>query len=85
MLSEQIKEKIKKSLPDSTITVIDFSEEHEDHHAPGAHIALTVVDKTFEGKSLSEQHQVIYEILKEEIKNETIHALRIRTKTKENE
>ena len=85
MLSEQIKEKIKKSLPDSTITVIDFSEEHEGHNAPGAHIALTVIDKTFEGKSLSEQHQMIYKILSEEIKNETIHALRIRTNTKENE
>ena len=82
MLSEQIERKIKKSLPDSIITVIDFSKEHERHHAPGAHIALTVIDKNFKGKSLSEQHQMIYKILSEEIKNETIHALRIRTKTK---
>ena len=84
-LQNSVKEKLLSRIPDAKVTVIDFSDEHVGHHASGAHIAVTVTSKIFEGKSLVEQHQLIYKILDEEIKNQTIHALRIRTRIKNNE
>ena len=84
-LKDHIKEKLTTAIPNAEVTVIDFSDEHEGHHASGAHIAVTVVSSSFKDKSLVEQHQLIYKILDEEIKNQTIHALRIRTRITKNE
>jgi len=83
-LKDHIKEKLSAAISNAEVTVIDFSDEHEDHDTSGAHIAVTVISDSFKGKSLVEQHQSIYKILDEEIKNQTIHALRIRTRTQKN-
>ena len=74
-----IKHKLEQSFPSSTIEVIDDSPEHQGHTASGAHISVFVTWKGFAGKSLREQHQMIYDILHEEMK-EQIHALKIKTK-----
>jgi len=79
-LSDQVTKKITSSIPDAKVEVIDFSSEHIGHHASGAHIAMTVVSKEFKNKTLVEQHQMIYKILEYELKEQIIHALRIRTK-----
>ena len=77
---QQIKEKIESALPGSTIQVVDESEGHLEHNPTGAHIAVNVTYSGFEGKSLVEQHKMIYDILREELK-EQVHALKIRTRT----
>ena len=80
MLTEEIKQKIENSLKDSKVRVLDTSQGHEEHNPTGAHIAVEVISKKFEGKSLIEQHQIINNILEEELK-EQVHALQIRTRT----
>ncbi|HLC96191.1 MAG TPA: BolA family protein [Candidatus Nanoarchaeia archaeon] len=74
----QVKQKIQKELPGSEVTVIDQSHDHIEHNPTGAHIGVKVKYKGFEGKSELERHQMIYPILKEELKQK-IHALAIKT------
>ncbi len=75
----RIKQKLGSSFPGAKITIADTSAGHEKHNSSGAHIAVLVVYKGFVGKSLVEQHQMVYDALKEEMK-EQIHALKIKTK-----
>ena len=79
MLTEEIKNKIEKQLPNSKVKVYDTSQGHEEHNSSGAHIALEVTYEGFKGKTLIEQHQMINKILEEELE-EKIHALQIKTK-----
>ena len=79
-LSNLIKEKVLKALPNSSIEVTNFSSEHYGHDAGGAHIEVTVTDQSFKDKSTIEQHQQIYKILDTELKDGTLHALKINTK-----
>jgi stress-induced morphogen len=46
------------------------------------HLAITVVSDEFKGKLLIEQHQILMNLLKEELKNR-IHAVKLNTFTKE--
>jgi stress-induced morphogen len=46
------------------------------------HLAITVVSDEFKGKLLIEQHQVLMDILKDELKSR-IHAVKLKTYTKE--
>lgn len=78
MITEEIKQKIEKELPGAIVEVFDTSQGHEEHNASGAHIAVEVTHN-FEGKTLIEQHQLINNILADELK-EKIHALQIKTK-----
>lgn len=75
----KIKQKLGTSFPGAKVTIADTSAGHEKHHPSGAHIAVLVVYQGFAGKSLVEQHQMVYGALKEEMK-EHIHALKIKTK-----
>ena len=76
---DNIKRKLEQSFPGSRVEVMDDSPEHQGHNASGAHLSVIVTWKGFTGKSLREQHQMIYDILKEEMKQQ-IHALKIKTK-----
>ena len=75
---EEVKKKLQKELPGSEVTVIDQSQGHIEHNPTGAHIGVKVKFKGFQGKSELERHQMIYQILKEELKQK-VHALAIRT------
>lgn len=76
---KSIKEKLLKALPSAQITITDESANHIEHEPTGAHLAATIIWAGFKDLSLIEQHQKIYNILKEEMK-EQIHALRLITK-----
>ena len=76
---EQIKQKLLQSFPNSKVEVIDTSAGHENHASSGAHMAVLVTWEGFRNKSLVEQHQMVYDALKEELK-EQIHALNVKTK-----
>ncbi len=65
---------ILKILPDATITV-------EDLKGTGDHLQVNVISSAFNGLSRIQQHQLVYGALKEELANESIHALALNTST----
>lgn len=77
---DRIKQKLEAAFPGAKVQIADTSAGHETHHSSGAHLAVLVTYQGFAGKSLVEQHQMVYTILKEEMK-EQVHALKIKTRT----
>lgn len=66
---------IQSGLPDADVFVEDMTGTKD-------HLAITVVSDGFKGKMLFEQHQILMNLLKEELKNR-IHAVKLQTYTKE--
>ncbi len=72
--SNDVIDSIKKILPDAEVTV-------EDLNGGGDHLNVNVVSASFSGLSRVQQHQMIYKALNEELANESIHALALKTST----
>jgi stress-induced morphogen len=72
---EFVEEIIKSGLPDALVMVEDMTGTKD-------HLAITVVSDGFKGKLLFEQHQILMNLLKEELKNR-IHAVKLQTYTTE--
>ena len=68
-----IKNAILSKLPEAQVHV-------EDTMGDDNHFQATVVSQEFEGKSLLEQHQLVYEPLNEALKDK-VHAFSLRTLT----
>lgn len=66
---------IKAGIPDAQVIVEDMTGTRD-------HLAITVASDAFKGKLLIEQHQMLMDLLKEELKNR-IHAVKLQTYTKE--
>jgi stress-induced morphogen len=66
---------IKSGLPESQVFIEDMTGTRD-------HLAITVVSDVFKGKLLIEQHQILMDLLKEELKTR-IHAVKLQTYTKE--
>ena len=77
---DRIRQKLEAAFPGAKVQVADTSAGHETHNSSGAHLAIVVAYQGFAGKSLVEQHQMVYAVLKEEMK-EQVHALKIKTRT----
>ncbi len=76
MLSpEEVEQKILEALPGATVVVQDLT-------GTGDHFDARVMSEAFEGKSLIEQHQMVYKALGEAMKG-PIHALKLTTMTPE--
>ena len=45
----------------------------------GDHFEITVISKIFEGKSLMDQHKIVFALLEKEM-NDRIHAVKIKTR-----
>ena len=73
MSPERIAELLRRALPDARVRV-------EDTTGTGDHFQALVVSAAFEGKSLVEQHQILYGALRAEMEG-PIHALALRTFT----
>lgn len=73
---EEIKSTLEQALPGSTIEMQDLT-------GGGDHWQVFVVSPVFEGKGLIEQHQMVYAALKEEMGDQRIHALALKTFTPE--
>tara|TARA_B100000700_G_C14679937_1_gene684892 strand:+ start:502 stop:735 length:234 start_codon:yes stop_codon:yes gene_type:complete len=71
---EHIGAAIKRDLPDAQVNIEDLS-------GAGDHLKVSVISKCFAGLSKIQQHQLIYASLKEELNNESIHALALNTST----
>jgi stress-induced morphogen len=72
--TEQIKQKIQSSIKGADVVV-------EDLRGDQKHYGVDVIASEFEGKTIIQQHQMIYDALGLEMK-EKIHALRIKTSSK---
>jgi len=69
----EIEDAIESAIPGAEATVTQLrGPEDEDH------LAATVVSPAFEGKSLVEQHEMVYDALGDRVTTD-IHALEVRT------
>lgn len=73
---EEIKSTLEQALPGSTVEMQDLT-------GGGDHWQVFIVSSAFEGKGLVEQHQMVYAALKDEMGDQRIHALALKTFTPE--
>ncbi len=71
MTAIEIERLIKQKLPDAQVTIRDLA-------GDGDHYAAEVVSSAFSGKSRVQQHQMIYEALKDNMGG-ALHALALQT------
>lgn len=79
MTSELIRQLLNDSFRPELLEVIDNSAAHAGHagaRSGGGHYHVTIVTEVFEGKSLVQRHQLIYNALGDMMKQQ-IHALGI--------
>jgi len=77
---DTIKERLNEALNPSLLELVDESHKHRGHagaKSGGGHYLLTISSDKFEGKTLVEKHQMIYDALGELMGTE-IHALSIK-------
>ncbi|KAI8820433.1 bola protein [Fimicolochytrium jonesii] len=83
-----IETKLTEALQPTVLEIVDESYKHAGHAAMKGlkpvetHFRVTAVSSKFEGKRLVQRHQLVYEILGQELK-EGLHALSLSTKTPE--
>lgn len=82
MTANSIRSKLEQALQPQLLEIIDHSAAHAGHYGNqgGGHYNVTIVSSQFEGKSLVQRHQLIYQALGDMMKNE-IHALGINALT----
>ena len=71
MTVQELSDKLKESFPDATISAQDLT-------GGGDHWRVKIVAETFRGKSMIEQHQLVYKALGTWMQKE-IHALSLDT------
>jgi stress-induced morphogen len=71
---EEIKTRLEKALPGSSIEMRDLT-------GGGDHWQVIIVSPAFEGKGLLDQHRMVNDALKDEMGDQRIHALALKTFT----
>lgn len=69
---EQVETMIKTGLPDAEVQIQDLT-------GGGDHYQVTVVSSAFAGKTLIQQHQMVYKAVNQAMSTEAIHALSLKT------
>jgi len=77
MTPEEVEEIIESNIPDATAEVGTPRGVDDDDH-----LAATVVSPAFEGKSLVDQHDMVYDALDDHMTTD-IHAVELQTRTPE--
>tara|TARA_Y100001968_G_C19278179_1_gene677839 strand:+ start:221 stop:454 length:234 start_codon:yes stop_codon:yes gene_type:complete len=72
--SEEVIALIESAIPGAEISVEDLG--------GGDHLQVNVVSTSFNNLSLVQQHQLVYNALKDKLANESIHALALKTSSK---
>ncbi|WP_144900819.1 BolA family protein [Halobellus captivus] len=80
MDTDEVERRIEAAISDAEATVTLPRVPDEDHE--DAHYAAVVVSPAFEGKTLVQQHQMVYDALGDAMTTE-IHALEMKTFTPE--
>ena len=73
---EQLSTLIQGELPDAQVQVEDLT-------GGGDHYQATVISEAFAGKTLVQQHQMVYKAVNSVMANESLHALALKTFTPE--
>ena len=73
---DQVQEMIKIHLPDASVQIQDLT-------GGGDHYQAIVVSSAFQGKTLVQQHQMVYGAVKAAMASNDIHALALKTYTPE--
>lgn len=68
----QVETMIQAQMPDSQVQVMTND---------GEHYEVIVVSSAFEGKSLVQQHQLVYKAIQQEMLTGAIHAMAVKTYT----
>jgi acid stress-induced BolA-like protein IbaG/YrbA len=76
MNAEEIKSTLEKALAGAVVEVQDLT-------GGGDHFQVVVISSFFSGKTLLDQHQMVYGALRDALGSERIHALALRTYTPE--
>ena len=79
MTTEQIKQLLNEAFKPELLEILDNSAAHAGHagaRSGGGHYHVTIISAVFEGKSLVQRHQLIYQALGDLMKQQ-IHALGI--------
>lgn len=71
MQTEEIKRLIEAGLPGSQVTV----------EGDGRHFRATVISELFAGKTILQQHRMVYGTLGDRFQTDTVHALSVTTET----
>ncbi|NJA07295.1 MULTISPECIES: BolA family protein [unclassified Methylomonas] len=82
MTTDNIRQKLEAAFQPDLIEIIDQSAAHAGHagNQGGGHFYVTLVSTAFDGKSLVQRHQLVYQALGDMMKDE-IHALGINALT----
>jgi acid stress-induced BolA-like protein IbaG/YrbA len=72
----QVKAAIEAGIPGAIVQITDLT-------GGGDHYQAVVVSDLFAGKSLIQQHQLVYSTVRAEMASEAIHALALKTYTPE--
>ena len=80
METDEVERLIEAGIPDAEATVTLPRVPDEDHE--DAHFAAVVVSPSFEGKSLVQQHELVYDAVGDHM-TRSVHALEIKTYTPE--
>lgn len=75
MTPEEVEARIEAAIEDCEATVVKARGEHDDDH-----LRATVVSPAFEGESLVDQHQRVYDAVGDHM-TRSVHALEIETYT----
>ena len=81
MDTDEIEDLIEATIPESAATVT-LPRVHQDADHEDAHFAAVVVSPAFEGQTLVQQHQRVYDALEGHMTTD-IHAMEIKTYTPE--
>ena len=74
MNTHTIKSLLEQNLPNAEVQV---------QGADGVHFEAIVISEAFSGKSLVQQHRLVYQALQGKMENQEIHALALKTYTPE--
>jgi acid stress-induced BolA-like protein IbaG/YrbA len=73
---DQVATLIRDSLPEAEVQVQDLT-------GGGDHYQVLVVSPAFAGRTLVQQHQLVYAAVREAMSSQAIHALALKTSTPE--
>lgn len=71
----EIADLIRAALPDATVDAADWS-------GTGDHYDVRVASAGFKGKTLIDQHRIVYAAVDAALKDGRLHAIQIKTQTK---
>jgi stress-induced morphogen len=74
--AQALRRRILEAFPDAEVEFIDMT-------GTGDHFEARVVTAAFAGKSMVQQHRMIYGLFGEELKSGALHALKLSTYTPE--